>query len=72
MLREPVGVVAAITPWNFPLQQMVAKVVPALAAGNTVVLKPSELAPFTADLLSEVLHGAGVPEGVFSLVHGTG
>ena len=72
VLREPVGVVAAITPWNFPLQQMVAKVVPALAAGNTVVLKPSELAPFTADLLSEVLHGAGVPEGVFSLVHGTG
>ncbi|MGM1057865.1 aldehyde dehydrogenase family protein [Saccharothrix sp. Mg75] len=72
VLREPVGVVAAITPWNFPLQQMVAKVVPALAAGNTVVLKPSELAPFTADLLVEVLHGAGVPEGVFSLVHGTG
>ncbi|WP_228122526.1 aldehyde dehydrogenase family protein [Saccharothrix syringae] len=72
VLREPVGVVAAITPWNFPLQQMVAKVVPALAAGNTVVLKPSELAPFTADLLASVLAGAGVPDGVFSLVHGTG
>ncbi|GAA1282821.1 aldehyde dehydrogenase family protein [Saccharothrix xinjiangensis] len=72
VLREPVGVVAAITPWNFPLQQMVAKVVPALAAGCTVVLKPSELAPFTADLLASVLSAAGVPEGVFSLVHGTG
>ncbi|MFC6090741.1 aldehyde dehydrogenase family protein [Saccharothrix lopnurensis] len=72
VLREPVGVVAAITPWNFPLQQAVAKVVPALAAGCTVVLKPSELAPFTADLLASVLEGAGVPPGVFSLVHGTG
>ncbi|GAB2972394.1 aldehyde dehydrogenase family protein [Saccharothrix stipae] len=72
VLREPVGVVAAITPWNFPLQQMVAKVVPALAAGNVVLLKPSELAPMTADLLASVLHDAGLPEGVFSLVHGTG
>jgi aldehyde dehydrogenase (NAD+) len=72
VLREPVGVVAAITPWNFPLQQMVAKVVPALAAGNAVVLKPSELAPLTADLLASVLHDVGVPEGVFTLVHGTG
>ncbi|WP_367131441.1 aldehyde dehydrogenase family protein [Saccharothrix sp. HUAS TT1] len=72
VLREPIGVVAAITPWNFPLQQMVAKVVPALAAGNVVVLKPSELAPMTADLLAEVLHEAGVPQGVFTLVHGTG
>ncbi|MEJ2853598.1 MULTISPECIES: aldehyde dehydrogenase family protein [unclassified Saccharothrix] len=72
VLREPVGVVGAITPWNFPLQQMVAKVVPALAAGSAVVLKPSELAPFTADLLAEVLRAAGVPDGVFSLVHGTG
>ncbi|CCH28671.1 aldehyde dehydrogenase family protein [Actinosynnema sp. NPDC047251] len=72
ILREPVGVVGAITPWNFPLQQMVAKVVPALAAGNTVVLKPSELAPLTADLLAEVLTAAGVPHGVFELVHGTG
>ncbi|SDG19103.1 aldehyde dehydrogenase (NAD+) [Lentzea fradiae] len=71
VFREPVGVVAAITPWNFPLQQMVAKVVPALAAGNTVVLKPSELAPGTADLLAEVV-AAAVPEGVFGLVHGTG
>jgi aldehyde dehydrogenase (NAD+) len=72
VLREPIGVVAAITPWNFPLQQMVAKVVPALAAGNAVVLKPSELAPLTADLLASVLSDAGVPPGVFSLVHGTG
>ncbi|MFD0202277.1 MULTISPECIES: aldehyde dehydrogenase family protein [Saccharothrix] len=72
VLREPIGVVAAITPWNFPLQQMVAKVVPALAAGNVVVLKPSELAPLTADLLASVLSDAGVPRGVFSLVHGTG
>ncbi|WP_433269598.1 aldehyde dehydrogenase family protein [Actinosynnema sp. CS-041913] len=72
VLREPVGVVGAITPWNFPLQQMVAKVVPALAAGNVVVLKPSELAPLTADLLAEVVTAAGVPHGVFSLVHGTG
>lgn len=72
VLREPIGVVAAITPWNFPLQQMVAKVVPALAAGNAVVLKPSELAPMTADLLASILVEAGVPEGVFSLVHGTG
>ena len=72
VLREPIGVVAAITPWNFPLQQMVAKVVPALAAGNAVVLKPSELAPMTADLLTSVIAAAGVPEGVFGVVHGTG
>ncbi|RDI19772.1 aldehyde dehydrogenase family protein [Lentzea flaviverrucosa] len=71
VFREPVGVVAAITPWNFPLQQMVAKVVPALAAGNTVVLKPSELAPHTADLLGEIV-SAATPAGVFQLVHGTG
>ncbi len=72
VLREPIGVVGAITPWNFPLQQMVAKVVPALAAGNTVVLKPSELAPLTADLLVSVVAAAGVPAGVFEVVHGTG
>ena len=71
VFREPVGVVAAITPWNFPLQQMVAKVVPALAAGNTVVLKPSELAPGTADLLGEIIAEA-TPPNVFQLVHGTG
>ncbi|WP_307868357.1 aldehyde dehydrogenase family protein [Umezawaea beigongshangensis] len=72
VLREPVGVVAAVTPWNFPLQQMVAKVVPALVAGNAVVLKPSELAPLTANLLAEVVAAAGVPDGVFAIVHGTG
>lgn len=71
VFREPVGVVAAITPWNFPLQQMVAKVVPALAAGNAVVLKPSELAPGTADLLAEII-AAATPPDVFQLVHGTG
>jgi aldehyde dehydrogenase (NAD+) len=72
VLREPIGVVGAITPWNFPLQQMVAKVVPAIAAGNTVVLKPSELAPLTAGLLGDVLVEAGVPAGVVNIVHGTG
>jgi aldehyde dehydrogenase (NAD+) len=72
ILREPLGVVAAITPWNFPLQQMVAKVTPALAAGNTVVLKPSEVAPLTAGLLAEIVTDAGLPSGVFNLVHGTG
>jgi len=72
VLREPIGVVGAITPWNFPLQQAVAKVVPALVAGNAVVLKPSELAPFTAGLLAGVVAAAGVPHGVFELVNGTG
>src|SRR4051812_14770792 len=72
IVREPLGVVAAITPWNFPLQQMVAKVTPALVAGNTVVLKPSEVAPLTAGLLAEIIHGAGLPAGVFNMVHGTG
>jgi aldehyde dehydrogenase (NAD+) len=70
--REPVGVVAAITPWNFPLHQIVAKVAPALAAGNTVVLKPSELAPMNAYILAEVVHEAGLPAGVFNLVTGYG
>ncbi|HEV7649158.1 MAG TPA: aldehyde dehydrogenase family protein [Actinophytocola sp.] len=72
IVREPLGVVAAITPWNFPLQQMVAKVTPALAAGNTVVLKPSEVAPLTAGLLAEIIDAAGLPAGVFNMVHGTG
>ncbi|HWM05296.1 MAG TPA: aldehyde dehydrogenase family protein [Actinophytocola sp.] len=72
VVREPIGVVGAITPWNFPLQQMVAKVTPALAVGNTVVLKPSELAPLTAGLLAEIIDAAGLPAGVFNLVHGTG
>ena len=72
VLREPVGVVGALTPWNYPLHQVVAKVVPALAAGCTVVLKPSEVAPHSAGILLEVLAEAGVPTGVVNLVHGTG
>jgi acyl-CoA reductase-like NAD-dependent aldehyde dehydrogenase len=72
VVRDPVGVVAAITPWNFPLHQITAKVAPALATGCTVVLKPSELTPFDAGLLAEVIHAAGLPPGVFNLVPGTG
>jgi acyl-CoA reductase-like NAD-dependent aldehyde dehydrogenase len=72
VVREPIGVVAAITPWNYPLHQAVAKVAAALGAGCTVVLKPSELAPFSAFALAEVLAEAGVPPGVFNLVTGYG
>jgi aldehyde dehydrogenase (NAD+) len=70
--HEPIGVVAAITPWNYPLHQIVAKVAPALAAGCTVVLKPAEDTPLTAQLFAEVVHEAGVPAGVFNLVTGLG
>ncbi|QIJ61803.1 aldehyde dehydrogenase family protein [Streptomyces sp. JB150] len=70
--HEPVGVVAAITPWNYPLHQIVAKVAPALAAGCTVVLKPAEDTPLTAQLFAEAVHEAGVPAGVFNLVTGLG
>ena len=72
MLREPVGVLGAITPWNYPLNQIACKVAPALAAGCTVVLKPSEVAPLNAFLLAEVIEAAGLPAGVFNLVTGTG
>ncbi|WP_026910280.1 aldehyde dehydrogenase family protein [Patulibacter minatonensis] len=72
ILREPAGVVAAITPWNFPLHQIAAKIGPAIAVGCTVVLKPSELAPLTIDLLEEAAREAGLPEGVLVVVHGTG
>jgi betaine-aldehyde dehydrogenase len=72
VVREPVGVVAAITPWNYPLHQIVAKVAPALAAGCTVVLKPSEVAPLNAFVLAEVMEEAEVPGGVFNLVTGFG
>ncbi|MFC4944227.1 aldehyde dehydrogenase family protein [Pseudonocardia sp. GCM10023141] len=72
IVREPIGVVGAITPWNFPLQQTVAKLAPALLAGNTVVWKPAELAPLTARVLAEVTAEAGLPAGVFNIVHGTG
>ena len=72
VIREAVGVVAAITPWNYPLHQIAAKVAPALAAGCTVVLKPSEVAPLNAFILAEAIHAAGLPAGVFNLVTGTG
>lgn len=72
IVREPIGVVVCITPWNFPLHQIIAKVGAALAAGCTVVLKPSEVAPLNAFVLAEVMHEAGVPPGVFNLVTGYG
>jgi len=70
--REPVGVVALITPWNWPINQIVCKVAPALAAGCTIVLKPSELSPLNAILFAEILDAAGVPPGVFNLINGDG
>ncbi|MDX6711735.1 MAG: aldehyde dehydrogenase [Blastocatellia bacterium] len=72
IVREPVGVVGCITPWNYPLHQVIAKVGAALAAGCTVVLKPSEVAPLTAFILAETIHEAGIPAGVFNLVTGSG
>jgi len=72
VLREPIGVLGAITPWNYPLNQIAAKVAPALAAGCTVVLKPSEVTPLNAFLLAEVIEAAGLPPGVFNLVTGVG
>ena len=72
VVKEPVGVVGAITPWNYPLNQIAAKVAYAMAAGCTVVLKPSEVAPLDAFILAEVIHDVGVPAGVFNLVSGTG
>ena len=72
VVRDPVGVVGAITPWNYPLHQIALKVAPALAAGCTVVLKPSEIAPFNAFVLAEVVHEVGLPKGVFNLVTGFG
>ncbi|HRW36575.1 MAG TPA: aldehyde dehydrogenase family protein [Aquihabitans sp.] len=72
VVHEPVGVVGAITPWNYPLHQIVLKVAPALAAGCTVVLKPSEVAPLNAFILAEIIDATGLPAGVFNLVSGTG
>lgn len=72
IVREPIGVCGLITPWNWPLYQITAKVAPALAAGCTVVLKPSELSPLSALLFAQIVHDAGVPRGVFNLVNGTG
>jgi aldehyde dehydrogenase (NAD+) len=70
--KEPIGVCALITPWNFPINQVMCKVAPALAAGCTMVLKPSEVSPLSALIIAQILHEAGVPPGVFNLVNGDG
>ncbi|MBB4006595.1 aldehyde dehydrogenase family protein [Allorhizobium taibaishanense] len=72
VVKEPIGVCALITPWNWPLNQIVCKVAPALAAGCTVVLKPSEIAPISGIVFSEVMEAAGVPQGVYNMVSGNG
>jgi aldehyde dehydrogenase (NAD+) len=72
IVKEPIGVCAFITPWNWPVNQIACKVAPALATGCTMVLKPSEIAPFSAYIWTEILHAAGVPAGVFNLVNGDG
>jgi aldehyde dehydrogenase (NAD+) len=72
VVKEPIGVCGLITPWNWPLNQIVCKVAPALAGGNTMILKPSEIAPINAIIFAEILHEAGVPKGVFNLVNGDG
>lgn len=72
VVHEPIGVVGMITPWNWPINQIMAKVAPALAAGNTMVLKPSEECPTNAAILAEIMEAAGVPPGVFNLVQGDG
>lgn len=72
VVREPIGVVGCITPWNFPLNQITLKIAPALASGCTVVLKPSEIAPVNAMILADIIHEAGLPAGVFNLVNGAG
>ena len=72
IVKEPIGVCGFITPWNWPLNQIVCKVAPAIATGCTMVLKPSEVAPFTGQIFAEIMQAAGVPPGVFNLVHGDG
>ena len=72
VVREPIGVCGLITPWNWPMNQCMAKLGPALATGCTVVLKPSEIAPLSALIVAEIMHDAGVPAGVFNLVNGDG
>ena len=72
VVKEPVGVCGFITPWNWPINQIACKVAPAIAAGCTMVLKPSEVAPLNAVIMAEILDAAGVPAGVFNLVHGDG
>lgn len=69
-VRQPVGVVGLISPWNLPLYLLSWKIAPAIAAGNTVICKPSEMTPMTAFLLGQVLIDAGLPEGVVNIVHG--
>jgi acyl-CoA reductase-like NAD-dependent aldehyde dehydrogenase len=72
VVREPIGVVGCITPWNYPLHQVVAKIAPAIAAGCTIVLKPAELAPLSALMLADAAHEIGLPAGVFNVVCGSG
>ena len=72
VVKEPIGVVGFITPWNWPMNQICAKVGPALATGCTVVLKPSEIAPFSAQIFAEIVDAAGIPAGVFNMINGTG
>ena len=72
IVKEPIGVVGFVTPWNWPMNQICAKVGPALAVGCTVVLKPSEIAPFSGQIFAEIVEAAGVPPGVFNMVNGTG
>lgn len=72
IVKEPIGVVSMITPWNWPLNQISCKVAPALATGCTMILKPSEVAPFSGYIFAEIIHAAGVPAGVFNLVNGDG
>jgi aldehyde dehydrogenase (NAD+) len=72
MRKEPVGVCGLITPWNWPMNQIVTKVAPALSTGCTMVLNPSEMAPLSAYLSTQILHEAAIPPGVFNLVNGDG
>ena len=72
IVKEPIGVVGFITPWNWPMNQICAKMAPAIATGCTVVLKPSEIAPFSAQIFAEIVDAAGIPAGVFNMVNGTG
>merc|ERR1719324_1596817 len=72
VVKEPIGVVGCITPWNYPLNQIAAKICPAMLCGCTVVLKPSEVTPVCAHLLAEAVHEAGLPAGVFNMVVGHG
>ena len=72
IVKEPIGVCSFITPWNWPLNQIVCKVAPAIATGCTMILKPSEVAPFSGQIFAEIMHAAGVPAGVFNMIHGDG